>query len=54
MSKSVALAPRLQTFRKFFAVFALGLLAIPLVAMQFTDEVEWGIGDFALFAALLL
>ena len=44
---------RVSAFRKFFAVFALGLLAIPLVAMQFTDEVDWQIGDFALFAALL-
>ena len=29
------------------------LLAIPLVAMQFTDEVRWGAGDF-LAAALLM
>ncbi len=29
------------------------LLLVPLVAMQFTDEVNWGAGDFALMAALL-
>lgn len=34
---------------------ACGLLLItPLIAMQFTDEVRWGAGDFAVAAALLL
>lgn len=32
---------------------ALVLLLMPAVAMQFTDEVRWGAGDFAVFAALL-
>lgn len=30
------------------------LLLIPLVAMQFTDEVQWSIADFMLAAVLLL
>ena len=30
------------------------LLLLPLIAMQFTDEVGWGVGDFATFGALLL
>ena len=30
-----------------------GLLLIPLVAMQFTDEVAWGPGDFVIAGALL-
>lgn len=30
------------------------LLLLPLIAMQFTDEVVWGVGDFATFGALLL
>lgn len=30
------------------------LLATPLVAMQFTNEVNWGLGDFLVFAAMLL
>lgn len=30
------------------------LLLLPLVAMQFTDEVSWSVGDFAFAAALLL
>ena len=29
------------------------MLAVPLVAMQFTNEVNWGLGDFVAFAALL-
>jgi hypothetical protein len=33
---------------------ALLLLAIPLVAMQFTDDVQWDVLDFTLVAALLL
>lgn len=31
----------------------LGLLAIPFIAMQFTDEVDWGLGDFIIAFALL-
>ena len=30
-----------------------GLLLIPLVAVQFTDEVAWGAGDFVIAGALL-
>ena len=30
------------------------LLLIPLVAMQFTDEVHWSLADFLLLGALLL
>lgn len=30
------------------------ILAIPAVAMQFTQEVNWGPGDFLVAAALLL
>lgn len=29
------------------------LLLLPLVAMQFTDEVDWDVADFATFGALL-
>jgi hypothetical protein len=29
------------------------LLLLPLVAMQFTDEVVWGLGDFVVFGAML-
>ena len=31
-----------------------GLLSIPFVAMQFTDEVKWGLADFAVMGMLLL
>ena len=29
------------------------LLAIPLIAMQFTDEVSWGPGDFLIMGGML-
>lgn len=37
----------------FPALVTLLLLAIPLVAMQFTDEVQWGPGDFLVMGTLL-
>jgi hypothetical protein len=30
------------------------LLLIPVVAMQFTDEVAWGPADFLIFSAMLV
>jgi hypothetical protein len=35
-------------------LFAAILLLIPLVAMQFTNEVKWGAADFILMGGLLL
>ena len=32
---------------------AVALLALPAVAMQFTDEVAWTAGDFLVFGAML-
>ena len=31
-----------------------GLLMIPLIAMQFTDEVNWQVGDFLIMGTVLL
>lgn len=41
---------------KIFAWIALGtgaLLSIPLIAMQFTREVDWGLEDFVIMSILL-
>lgn len=32
----------------------LALLSIPLIAMQFTDQVDWKAGDFVVMGGLLL
>ncbi len=40
-------------WRATYTIFALLLLATPLVAMQLTGEVNWGPGDFLAFAAML-
>ena len=37
----------------FVAVVTLALLAIPLVAMQFSSEVNWSVSDFILMGALI-
>ena len=41
-----------NTFRVVLA--AAFILLLPLIAMQFTDEVTWGLFDFALAGALLV
>lgn len=33
---------------------AVTLLLIPLIAMQFTDEINWSAGDFVIMGGLLL
>ena len=38
---------------KIILLIVLGILLVPLIAMQFTSEVNWGIEDFALMAVLL-
>ena len=40
-------------WRRTYAIFAALLLATPLVAMQFTGEVDWSAGDFVIFGAML-
>lgn len=35
------------------AIFTVLVLLIPLIAMQFTDEVQWGPLDFVIMGALL-
>ena len=39
---------------KIILLIVLGILLVPLIAMQFTSEVNWGVEDFALMAVLLL
>lgn len=35
------------------ALTTIGLLAVPLIAMQFTAEVDWSLGDFIIMGTLL-
>ncbi|GAA4356474.1 hypothetical protein [Kangiella marina] len=43
-----------NTKRGFFWLTAIGMiLAIPLIAMQFTQEVNWSLSDFLIFGGLL-
>ncbi|MBT8303302.1 MAG: hypothetical protein KJP09_02445, partial [Bacteroidia bacterium] len=47
----------LQSTKKRLAVWALvisALLMIPLVAMQFTNEVNWDVSDFAIMGSVLI
>jgi len=36
------------------AVLTVGVLLVPFVAMQLTDEVDWQVGDFIVGGALLV
>lgn len=49
--------PSLLEHPRIFGVIALvtgALLLLPLLAMQFTDQVRWGPSDFAVMAVLLM
>lgn len=46
------LATRMNGFA-WVGIITVSLLMIPLVAMQFTDEVSWNIGDFIIMGAML-
>lgn len=45
---------RLHVFRKVRWAVIFGLLILPAVAMQFTDDVKWTMSDFAFMAILLI
>jgi len=54
MNTAMNAAPHNARFvRGGFAIIALAILAVPLVAMQFTGEVNWGPGDFLVAAGML-
>lgn len=42
-----------RTWRHVFLAVALAIMLTPVIAMQFSDEVAWGIEDFAGAAAIL-
>ena len=54
MPNSIITQPNFTPFRLGFATFGVVLLAVPLIAMQFTNDVNWQIGDFLVFAGMLL
>ena len=54
MNTLTATPRSLRTYRAVFAIVALSILGVPLVAMQFSREVNWQAGDFLVFAAMLL
>ncbi|WP_407874365.1 hypothetical protein [Qipengyuania nanhaisediminis] len=53
MSANVSKTTDLGQYRKVFALAALAILAVPLVAMQFTAEVRWTAFDFLVFVTML-
>lgn len=40
--------------KQYIVIAVLALLAIPFIAMQFTNEVNWSIADFVIAGILLL
>lgn len=51
-TKTMCIAFQQKAFL-WIAIFTGVILLIPLIAMQFTDEVNWGIADFIVMACLL-
>lgn len=45
---------RSRSLRKAYWAGAIILLLVPLIAMQFTDEVNWDVADFVIFGVLLI
>lgn len=45
--------PDAARWRWFLRASLAALLLLPWLAMQFTDEVNWSVGDFAVFALML-
>ncbi|AOE50322.1 hypothetical protein [Kangiella sediminilitoris] len=43
-----------KTLRVTYWIIAVFILLVPAIAMQFTNEVNWGLYDFLLMAALLI
>lgn len=37
----------------YLAAITAGILSIPLIAMQFTSEVDWSVSDFIIMGALI-
>lgn len=54
MNAATADRHNFRSYRIAFAAIALAILAVPLIAMQFTGEVAWTIGDFLVAAILLV
>ena len=53
MSAALPKSSQRNSFRVAYAVIALAILCVPLIAMQFTGEVNWQVGDFVVMAVML-
>lgn len=43
-----------KTLKRTYWIIATMILLVPAIAMQFTDEVNWGVYDFLIMGALLV
>jgi len=53
MSKNIQTTSAVKPHLSAVALVTIAVLLVPLIAMQFTDEVQWDVANFALMGILL-